>query len=204
MDYSKDQLVEALYAAADRYHIDRTIAYNQINQESRFNAQAVSSAGAKGIAQFMDATARDVGLYNPFDPIASLEAWGKYMHGLLGRFGDDYAKVLAAYNWGQGNVVIMITRFGADWLAHAPKETRDYVRIILGAVPTEPISTDNSEGGGGSGMPSTPSSGDYWRNFDPITGDWITGESDLESTVPWITIGLIGLAVIAFLFLSDD
>lgn len=64
MAYTREQLEQALYAAADQSGIDRNIAWRQINQESRFNPNAVSPAGAQGIAQFMPGTAaRSTGPY---------------------------------------------------------------------------------------------------------------------------------------------
>lgn len=91
-------------------------------QESRYNPQAVSRVGARGMFQFMPATAAEWGLTDPFDPQASAWAAGAYLSRLYDRFGD-WVSALAAYNWGQGNV-----RKG---LTNAPAETRTYVVSIL-------------------------------------------------------------------------
>jgi soluble lytic murein transglycosylase-like protein len=153
MAYTREQLEQALYSAADRYGIDRGIAWRQINQESRFNPNAVGPmtryGTAKGIAQFIDSTAREYGLTNQFDPIASFEAWGKYMRNLLRMFGGDYAKAVASYNWGQGNVQRAAQNYGADWLSHAPAETRNYVAVIVGQSGPAPTSSPDDYSGSG-------------------------------------------------------
>lgn len=132
---SKASLVDYLYRVADQFGIDRDAAYQQIEAESNFNPKAVGKptryGTAKGIAQFIDATAQRYGLKDPFDPYASFDAWGQYMSDLLKMYGGDYARALAAYNWGQGNVDKAVATYGNEWLKNAPTETREYVAKIL-------------------------------------------------------------------------
>ena len=95
-------------------------------QESRFNARAVSRAGAQGIAQFMPRTADWHGLVDPFDPIESLRHSASYLRDLRNRFGN-LGLAAAGYNAGPGRV--------SEWLAGRrtlPRETRNYVAIITG------------------------------------------------------------------------
>jgi soluble lytic murein transglycosylase-like protein len=95
-------------------------------QESRFNAMAVSSKGARGIAQFMPATADYRGLIDPFDPIEALKNSASYLRDLKAQFGN-LGLAAAGYNAGPGRV--------AAWLAGRralPAETRNYVAIITG------------------------------------------------------------------------
>ena len=95
-------------------------------QESRFNARAVSSKGARGIAQFMPRTADYRGLIDPFDPIEALKNSASYLRDLKNQFGN-LGLAAAAYNAGPGRV--------AAWLAKhrpLPGETRNYVAIITG------------------------------------------------------------------------
>lgn len=131
-------LVEALYSAADRYGIDRGIAFAQINQESGFNPNAQSPAGAKGIAQFIPATAARFGLTNPFDPIASFDAYGRYMRFLLDKFGGRYDIALAGYNSGENrreyeNAARENRPINWSVLpAGVQSETQNYVNRILG------------------------------------------------------------------------
>src|SRR6202451_3060960 len=72
-------------------------------QESRFNAQAVSSKGAQGIAQFMPQTADWRGLSNPFNPIEALHNSASYLRDLRARFGN-LGLAAAGYNAGPGRV----------------------------------------------------------------------------------------------------
>jgi hypothetical protein len=95
-------------------------------QESRFNAQAISPKGARGIAQFMPQTADFRGLVDPFDPIEALRHSAGYLHELKTKFGN-LGLAAAGYNAGPGRV--------SEWLAGRrglPSETRNYVAIITG------------------------------------------------------------------------
>jgi membrane-bound lytic murein transglycosylase D len=106
--------------------------------ESAFNPQAVSSARAAGMWQFMPATGQSFDLkQNAFrddrrDVLASTRAALDYLQQLHGRFGDWHL-ALAAYNWGQGNVNRAITNNKRQGLPtgytdiNMPLETRMYV-----------------------------------------------------------------------------
>lgn len=102
----------------------------QINQESGFNPNALSPAGAIGIAQFEPATAAGLGI-NPRDPVASLSAAARFMSSYVTQYNGDYAKALAGYNAGTGAVDNAVKNHGVDWLAYMPQETRNYVAKIL-------------------------------------------------------------------------
>ena len=93
-------------------------------QESNFQAKAVSPAGARGIAQFMPATAGARGLADPFDPEAAVPKAAALLADLRGQFGN-LGLAAAAYNAGPGRVA----RFVAGQ-ADLPIETQDYVSII--------------------------------------------------------------------------
>lgn len=95
-------------------------------QESAYDAQALSSAGAIGIAQFMPETADDFGVdpYDPFDSIAAAAALiGEYVARYRGRYDDAYGAALAAYNAGP----LAVERYrGVPPYA----ETRQYIALI--------------------------------------------------------------------------
>jgi hypothetical protein len=104
----------------------------QINQESGFNPNAISPAGAEGIAQFLPSTASGLGI-NPWDPNAALNAAAHTMASYANTYGGDYAKALAAYNGGSGTVQYAINSCGAaNWMNCLPGETRNYIRVIMG------------------------------------------------------------------------
>jgi hypothetical protein len=123
------QYQPTIMAAAAKYGVDPALLGRQLHQESGFNPNAVSSAGAQGIAQFMPATAARYGV-NPRDPASSIEGQAHYMSDLSRQFGGNTGLALAGYNWGEGNV--------AKWLASGgnpaamPAETRNYVQSITG------------------------------------------------------------------------
>jgi membrane-bound lytic murein transglycosylase D len=106
--------------------------------ESAFNPQAVSSARASGMWQFMPRTGKDFDLkQNAFrddrrDVLASTRAALDYLQKLYGMFGDWHL-ALAAYNWGEGNVKRSLNRNQQQGAALAytdlrmPAETRMYV-----------------------------------------------------------------------------
>ncbi|EON3347174.1 transglycosylase SLT domain-containing protein [Yersinia enterocolitica] len=99
--------------------------------ESGGNQYAVSGAGAKGLFQFMDPTAKDMGLKgnDVFDPEKSAAAAAKYLNMLLKMNGGDLDKALASYNWGIGNV----QKHGLDLM---PPETRNYIPKVRSNMPS--------------------------------------------------------------------
>jgi hypothetical protein len=103
----------------------------QIYAESSFNPNAYSPAGAVGIAQFEPGTAAALGI-DPYDPISALKGAALFMSQLSSQYGGDYAKALAAYNAGGGNVQAAVQSCGAGWLSCTPVETQNYVYKIMG------------------------------------------------------------------------
>jgi hypothetical protein len=110
-------------AASIRFRVSAALLSAQLKQESGFDPGARSPAGAQGIAQFMPATARSVGLDDPFDPEQAIRAQAKLMAGLLRRFGSVQL-ALAAYNAGEGAV-------GGCGCVPPYPETRHYVATIV-------------------------------------------------------------------------
>jgi len=95
-------------------------------QESSFRPDAVSPAGAQGVAQFMPRTADERGVANPFDPEEAIPKAAELLDDLRRRFGN-LGLAAAAYNAGPGRV--------SNWLAgHSdlPAETQDYVFSVTG------------------------------------------------------------------------
>lgn len=120
-----------LIAAAEARHgIPAGLLERLLYQESRYREDIItgrtrSPAGALGIAQFMPATAKELGI-DPLDPAQAIPAAGLYLRRMFNMFGD-WKLALAAYNWGPGNV----QRKGLD---AAPLETRLYYSQILSSV----------------------------------------------------------------------
>ena len=128
MDYR-----QLAYQKALKYGLDPDLFLRQINQESGFNPERVSSAGAIGLGQLMPNTARELGV-DPTDPDQNLEGAARYMRQQMDRFGrTDLA--LAAYNAGP-------TRVAKANAIPNIAETQNYVSSILGSSPR--ISTKGS------------------------------------------------------------
>lgn len=108
---------------AAKYDLSPTLIEALVWQESRWRPGAVSSAGARGLAQLMPGTARQMGV-NPDDPHANLEGGARYLRAQLDTFGGDIEKALAAYNAGPGRVQ-------AAGGIPAIRETQNYVASIL-------------------------------------------------------------------------
>ena len=115
--------------------------------ESGFKTNALSKASAKGPWQFMKPTAQDHGLKTDWyidersDPEKATVAAAKYLKTLYRLFDGDWHLVLAAYNGGLGRLQRAMRSSGRDdfWsLAessrHLPRETREYVPLILAAI----------------------------------------------------------------------
>ena len=118
MDYR-----QLAYQTAQKYGIDPDLFVRQIQAESAFRPDAVSSAGAIGLGQLMPATAKELGV-DPNDPVQNLEGAARYMKQQLDRFGDP-ALALAAYNAGPSRVA------KANGVPNIT-ETQNYVAKILG------------------------------------------------------------------------
>ena len=117
---------DTLNSAAATHGLPLEFFTRLIRQESNFDPNSVSRAGAQGIAQFMPGTARWRGLSDPFEPTEALYESARWLGELRDQFGN-LGLAAAAYNAGPRRV--------RDWIAgrgQLPRETRAYVRIITG------------------------------------------------------------------------
>lgn len=123
-----------------KYGLPAGLLSSVAGTESGGDPFAVSPKGAKGPFQFMDGTARDLGLkgMDVYDPHKSADAAARYLRYLLDATGGDLEKALASYNWGLGNV----QKKGMDNL---PSETRNYVpKVMAGMRPGAGMAVDRA------------------------------------------------------------
>ena len=112
----------AIEEAATRHGLEPELLGALVWSESAFDPQAVSSAGAIGLAQLMPGTAAELGV-DPRDPLQHLEGGARYLRQQLDRFGS-FELGLAAYNAGP-------TRVANAGGVPAIAETQAYVRVVL-------------------------------------------------------------------------
>jgi soluble lytic murein transglycosylase-like protein len=109
--------------AAAKYGLDPALLRGLIRQESNFDPNAGSPAGAQGLCQLMPGTAAALGCTNVHDPAQNIDAGARYLRQQLDAFGGDVSKALAAYNAGPGAV----KRYGG---VPPYAETQNYVRQV--------------------------------------------------------------------------
>jgi soluble lytic murein transglycosylase-like protein len=117
-----DVLVEQ---AAQRNGVDPAVLHGLIQQESGFDPNAQSGAGASGLTQLMPGTASSLGVANPLDPAEAIEGGARYLSQMMSAFGGNTADALAAYNAGPGAV----KQYGG---VPPYAETQSYVTKVLG------------------------------------------------------------------------
>jgi soluble lytic murein transglycosylase-like protein len=116
-----DQVVRE---ASSKNRLDPDFVASVIRAESNFKTHAVSKKGAQGLMQLMPSTAAQLGVADPFDPRANVEAGTAHLSALLDRYNNDPIKALAAYNAGAHRV--------KQYNGVPPyRETREYINKIV-------------------------------------------------------------------------
>ena len=123
----KALIADSIKIAARRYHLPEKLIASVIQAESNFQVDAVSPAGARGLMQLMPATAKELGVDDPFDVRQNINGGAGYLRQMLDRFGGDVRLALAAYNAGPGTV--------EKYNGKVPyRETQDYIERVLKRV----------------------------------------------------------------------
>lgn len=128
---SKDERINnAIDLASKKYGVDKNLIRAIIKQESNFNPNAVSSAGAMGLMQIMPENLKEDGVTDPFNIEQNIDGGTKQLKGYLQRYNNNVEMALMAYNAGPGTVQKRGVKSVAD-LYKMPAETRNYVVKIM-------------------------------------------------------------------------
>lgn len=121
---SKSQILNVVSQISKKHGVDEKLVQALIKQESGFNPKAKSKAGAMGLMQLMPATAKNMGVKDPYNTVQNVEGGVKYLKSMLNKYNGNIILALAAYNAGPGAV---------DKYSGVPpySETQNYVRNIL-------------------------------------------------------------------------
>jgi len=125
MRMAPPEIARLVDAVAPASGVEPQLLLAVISAESGFRARAVSPKGAQGLMQLMPATARRLGVADPFDPEQNVRGGARYLTELLGLFDNDLRLALAAYNAGENAVL----RHGRAIPPYP--ETREYVTRVM-------------------------------------------------------------------------
>ncbi|SHH99427.1 lytic transglycosylase domain-containing protein [Clostridium grantii] len=130
LSINNNEISSAINLASQKYGVDSNLISAVIKQESSFNPNAKSSAGAEGLMQLMPSTAKGLGVTDSFDISQNIDGGTKYLKSLIDNFDGDVKLALSAYNGGIGRM----NRLGVNTVSEIskmPKETVNYVYKVI-------------------------------------------------------------------------
>ena len=122
---SKNAIKDMAVKIADKYGVNSKLVLAVIKNESNFNPNSISKAGAQGLMQLMPGTAKTLGVSDALNPEQNITGGVKHLKFLLEKYNGNMVLAIAAYNAGTGNV--------KKYDGIPPfKETQNYVKKVLG------------------------------------------------------------------------
>jgi len=126
--WTKPEIQEAAVVMAEGFGLNVDLFLRQVQAESSFRHDVISSAGCYGPCQLHP---RWYPVERYAHPIANIYKGAEIMASYLKLYKGDTAKALAAYNCGPGRLSKAL-QFGDEWRKHIPAETKLYLERILG------------------------------------------------------------------------
>lgn len=130
VDSANTSIDDAVNKASKKYNVDKSLIEAVIKQESSFNPEAKSSAGAMGLMQLMPGTAQAMGVDNPYDVEENVDGGTHYLRDLLNMYAGSKELALSAYNAGPGTLTARSVD-SKDEISKLPNETKNYVSKVM-------------------------------------------------------------------------
>lgn len=186
----KTESMDSIFEEASaRYGVPVSLIKAVAKAESGFDTNAVSKAGAMGVMQLMPATARSMGVTNPFDARQNIMGGTKCLKEHLERFGGDVSLALAAYNAGPNSV----RKYGG---IPPYKETQNYIQKVFSFMNGSPIYAGKTVNTGSanllSGLYGSSSSGYGSDQLLSLYGSYANSVGSLSGLSSDSSSGLLG------------
>ena len=126
---NNERIESAISSASKKYGVDSSVIRAIIKQESDFDPNVTSWAGAMGLMQLMPENVEHYGVSDPYNIEQNIDAGTRHIKDYIKMYNGDVKLGLAAYNAGPGTLQRRGVKSQADFYK-LPSETQNYVKII--------------------------------------------------------------------------